>query len=190
MDGINTTPEFVQDSLNSSGNVVILEFFTHCCINCIHSIADVRTVYGEIMEGVPEARLSVVSVHSPKFAREKETASLQSFVDQLQMGEYSLVLNDKDCRLWNELGIFCWPTLVVLGPNPKGAGMNLLFTLSGEGHRNVLKILLSSTLQYLNRKLAWDSLPSKDVADSARKLTKSRTDEGLRFPGMLWCFVD
>ncbi len=54
------------------GRVVILDFWTEGCINCIHIIPTLR----RIEERFPE-KVVVIGVHSPKFANEKNAASVQ-----------------------------------------------------------------------------------------------------------------
>ncbi|OXA50455.1 NHL repeat-containing protein 2 [Folsomia candida] len=189
LEAINTTELPKLDSLN--GNIVLVEFFTHCCINCIHSIEDVREVYEDVTKS--DSRnglgLKIVSIHSPKFTREKELESIKSFTEQFKM-DYSDVVNDPGCELWNELGISCWPTLLILGPNPDGDGMNLLFTMMGEGHKHILKLILSSALAYFRHKLR---VTGNDMVDggqisSQRKVPQEETvekpfDHILRYPG-------
>lgn len=133
--------------------------------------------------------LKIVSIHSPKFTREKELESIKSFTEQFKM-DYSDVVNDPGCELWNELGISCWPTLLILGPNPDGDGMNLLFTMMGEGHKHILKLILSSALAYFRHKLR---VTGNDMVDggqisSQRKVPQEETvekpfDHILRYPG-------
>jgi len=75
------------------------------------------------------------------------------------------VVNDSEARLWHELEVSCWPTLVLLGPHG-----NLLFSLVGEGHCDRLNLFTASTLRYYGEqgllnthsvgiKLYKDSLP-------------------------------
>lgn len=75
------------------------------------------------------------------------------------------VVNDSEARLWHELEVSCWPTLVLLGPRG-----NLLFSLVGEGHRDRLMLFADTALRYyreqglltthtVGTKLYRDSLP-------------------------------
>uniref|UniRef100_A0A671KPI2 NHL repeat-containing protein 2-like n=1 Tax=Sinocyclocheilus anshuiensis TaxID=1608454 RepID=A0A671KPI2_9TELE len=75
--------------------------------------------------------LVVIGVHSAKFPNEKVLQNVRSAV--LRYDITHPVVNDSDARLWQELEVSCWPTLVVLGPRG-----NLLFSLVGEGHREQL----------------------------------------------------
>lgn len=105
----------------------------------------------------------VVGVHSAKFPNEKVLQNIRSAV--LRYDITHPVVNDSDARLWQELEVSCWPTLVLLGPRG-----NLLFSLVGEGHRERLFLFTAAALKYYRErgllkdhgvgiKLYRDSLP-------------------------------
>ncbi|XP_062859811.1 NHL repeat-containing protein 2 [Trichomycterus rosablanca] len=143
-----------------SGKVVVLDFFTYCCINCMHLLPDLHQL--EQLHTVKDG-LVVVGVHSAKFPNEKVLQNIISAV--LRYGITHPVVNDSDARLWQELEVSCWPTLVILGPRG-----NLLFSLVGEGHRERLFLFTAAALKHyekkgllrdhaVGRKLLRDSLP-------------------------------
>ncbi|XP_017338651.1 NHL repeat-containing protein 2 isoform X1 [Ictalurus punctatus] len=143
-----------------SGKVVVLDFFTYCCINCMHILPDLHKL--EQLHTVKDG-LVVVGVHSAKFPNEKVSQNICSAV--LRYGITHPVVNDSDARLWNELEVSCWPTLVILGPRG-----NLLFSLVGEGHREHLFLFTAGALKHygqqgllrdhaVEKKLLKDSLP-------------------------------
>ncbi|XP_056325360.1 NHL repeat-containing protein 2 [Danio aesculapii] len=143
-----------------SGKVVLLDFFTYCCINCIHILPDLHQL--EKSYSVEDG-LIVVGVHSAKFPNEKVLQNVQSAVLRYDISHP--VVNDSDARLWQELEVSCWPTLVLLGPRG-----NLLFSLVGEGHREHLFLFTAAALKHYREqgllkdhnvgiKLYRDSLP-------------------------------
>ncbi|XP_045925412.1 NHL repeat-containing protein 2 [Micropterus dolomieu] len=149
-------------SLNKelAGKVVLLDFFTYCCINCMHILPDLHQL--EKKHSVKDG-LVVVGVHSAKFPNEKVVDNVCSAV--LRYDIHHPVVNDSEARLWHELEVSCWPTLVLLGPRG-----NLLFSLVGEGHRDRLMLFTDSALRYYGEqgllkthtvgiKLYRDSLP-------------------------------
>ncbi|XP_029933535.1 NHL repeat-containing protein 2 isoform X2 [Myripristis murdjan] len=110
-----------------------------------------------------EDGLVVVGVHSAKFPNEKVLENVRSAV--LRYDICHPVVNDSEARLWHELEVSCWPTLVLLGPRG-----NLLFSLVGEGHRDRLMLFADTALRYyreqglltthtVDTKLYRDSLP-------------------------------
>nr|XP_023652750.1 NHL repeat-containing protein 2 isoform X1 [Paramormyrops kingsleyae] len=148
------------------GKVVVLDFFTFCCINCMHLLPDLQ----ELERRHPvEDGLLVVGVHSAKFPHEREAASVRSAVLRHAIGHP--VVNDAHACLWQALEVSCWPTLVLLGPRG-----NLLFSLVGEGHRDRLFLFAQASLRHygqagqlrpgaaLQEKLCRDSTPPSALA--------------------------
>ncbi|XP_022051733.1 NHL repeat-containing protein 2 [Acanthochromis polyacanthus] len=131
-------------SLNKelAGKVVLLDFFTYCCINCIHILPDLHQL--EEKHPVKDG-LVIVGVHSAKFPNEKVLDNIRSAV--LRYDIIHPVVNDGEARLWHELEVSCWPTLVLLGPRG-----NLLFSLVGEGHRDRLMLFTEVALRYYGEK--------------------------------------
>ena len=54
------------------GSFLLLDFWTFCCVNCLHVLDELRDVEAEFADV-----LVVVGVHSPKFDNEKGTASIR-----------------------------------------------------------------------------------------------------------------
>ncbi|XP_074518642.1 NHL repeat-containing protein 2 [Halichoeres trimaculatus] len=131
-------------SLNKelAGKVVLLDFFTYCCINCMHILPDLHHL--EEKHSVKDG-LVIIGVHSAKFPNEKVLDNIRSAV--LRYDICHPVVNDSEALLWHELEVSCWPTLVLLGPRG-----NLLFSLVGEGHRSKLTLFTDITLRYYREK--------------------------------------
>ncbi len=92
------------------GHIVILHFWTFCCINCMHALAQLR----EIEAAFPHNELIVVSVHSPKFPNEKFTETVRDAV--LRYGVDHPVVNDRGMHLWRQYAVRAWPTLIFISP--------------------------------------------------------------------------
>ena len=89
--------------------------------------------------------LCVLGVHSAKFDNEKDSANILSAV--LRYNITHPVVNDHEAVMWNELGVQCWPTLLLVGPDGK-----MLFMLMGESHLDVLPLVVGETLKYYKDK--------------------------------------
>ena len=98
------------------GKLVILDFWTTCCINCMHVLSSLRRVE----EAFPE-EVVVIGVHSPKFAAERNAANLREAV--ARYGIVHPVVNDPDMVLWREYGVRAWPTLVFVSPDGAVIGL-------------------------------------------------------------------
>jgi DNA-binding beta-propeller fold protein YncE len=108
------------------GRVVLLDFWTLCCINCIHTIPDLAK-----LEAKYPGVLVVIGVHTPKFDNEKETESIRKAILRYEVSHP--VVNDANQAIWRRYGVNSWPTLVLI--DPEG---NIFKVGSGEGLYDVL----------------------------------------------------
>jgi len=108
------------------GRVVILDFWTEGCINCIHIIPILRAIEQKYPEQVV-----VVGVHSPKFANERNAASVKDAIERYEI--HHPIIHDPKMTIWNAYAIQAWPTLVVIG-----ADGNILEQIPGEPDRDRL----------------------------------------------------
>jgi len=98
------------------GKVVLLDFWTYCCINCLHVIPELA----RLEEKYP-LDLVVIGVHSAKFTNEQGGGNLRQAV--LRYGVRHPVVNDPGLTMWREYGVRAWPTLVLIDPAGKVAGV-------------------------------------------------------------------
>ncbi|XP_015722779.1 NHL repeat-containing protein 2 [Coturnix japonica] len=161
------------------GKVVVLDFFTYCCINCLHLLPDLHELEHQYSD---KDGLVIIGVHSAKFPNEKVLDNIKSAVLRYDIGHP--VVNDADATLWHELEVSCWPTLVILGPRG-----NMLFSLVGEGHKEKLFLFTSITLKFYKErgqikdnsigiKLYKDSLPPSPLLFPG-KVTVDKSGERL-----------
>lgn len=104
------------------GKVVVLDFWTFCCVNCLHVLDELRPLEEEFADV-----LVTVGVHSPKFEHEADPDALAAAVERYAI-EHP-VLDDPDLTTWQAYSARAWPTLVVV--DPEG---HIVAHLSGEGH--------------------------------------------------------
>ncbi|MDJ0311936.1 NHL domain-containing thioredoxin family protein [Arthrobacter sp. H35-D1] len=104
------------------GKIVILDFWTFCCINCLHVIDELRP-----LEEKYKDVLVTVGVHSPKFEHEADPVALAAAVERYDI--HHPVLDDPELVTWQAYSARAWPTLVVV--DPEGY---IVAHLSGEGH--------------------------------------------------------
>jgi thiol-disulfide isomerase/thioredoxin len=118
---LNTSRPLTADDLK--GRIILLDFWTYCCINCMHVIPDLKYLEEKFGDG-----LTVIGVHSAKFKNERDTDNIRNAI--LRYGIHHPVVNDFDFSTWQAFGIRAWPTFVLI--NPKGTIEQLY---SGEGNR-------------------------------------------------------
>jgi len=118
------------------GKIVLLDFWTYCCINCMHVIPDLKYLE-EKYAGRP---LVVIGVHSAKFTNEKEVANIRQAVLRYEV-EHPVVV-DSDFTVWQQYAVRAWPTVAMV--DPEGY---LLAVFSGEGNREILDHYLEVALE-------------------------------------------
>jgi len=116
------------------GRFLLLDFWTLCCVNCHHVLAELRdleTTYADV--------LTVVGVHSPKFEHEKLADTVLQAIHRHDI--HHPVLNDPDMTTWQAYGVRAWPTLVLVDPEGQ-----IVATYSGEGHGHAIDALLQELI--------------------------------------------
>ena len=108
------------------GKLVLLDFWTYCCINCMHVLPDLRYLENRYRDS-----LTVIGIHSPKFPNERVGTQLQKAINRHHIRHP--VANDPQFQLWRTYGIKAWPSLILIDPEGYVLGV-----LRGEGHREQL----------------------------------------------------
>ena len=113
------------------GRFVLLDFWTFCCINCLHVLDELRPLEERYSD-----ELVVVGVHSPKFVHEADADALAAAVDRYEV--HHPVLDDPELRTWQAYTARAWPTLVLV--DPEGY---VVAQYAGEGHAYAIAALLA-----------------------------------------------
>jgi thiol-disulfide isomerase/thioredoxin len=108
------------------GRIIILDFWTYCCINCLHILP-----YLKYLERKYQDSLTVIGVHSAKFDNEQESENIRQAI--LRYDIEHAVLVDQGFRVWQEYAVRAWPTLMII--DPEGY---VIHYVSGEGKREFL----------------------------------------------------
>lgn len=119
-EGETLAPEFptdldwinVENPLTMSGlvgKIVIFDFWTYGCINCLHVIPVLEQVEQKFAEEVV-----VIGVHSAKFENEGQTENLRQIVQRY--GIHHPVINDNEFAVWRNYGARAWPTIAIVDP--------------------------------------------------------------------------
>jgi YVTN family beta-propeller protein len=148
------------------GKVVLLDFWTYGCINCIHIIPDLKK-----LEAKYPNQLVVIGVHSAKFENEKQTENIRRIILRYEI-EHP-VYNDADFRVWQSYGVRAWPTQVVIDPAGYVVG-----AVSGEGNYELIDRVVARLVDEFRQRGALNEEPLK--------LTLERAGVGdlpLAFPG-------
>ena len=116
MDWFNLAPTQKKPSLSKDlqGKLVVIDFWSSCCINCIHVLAEVKRLEEKFED---RSEIEFIGCHCAKFDNEKNSALLRAAI--LRYDIRHPVCNDKEFELWSENGVNCWPTVIVIGPHGK-----------------------------------------------------------------------
>ena len=150
------------------GKVVLLDFWTYGCINCIHIIPDLKK-----LEEKYANQLVVIGVHSAKFQNEKETENIRRIILRYEI-EHP-VYNDSEYAVWQSYGVRAWPTQVLIDP----AGY-VIGGVSGEGNYEIIDQAIAKTVEEFRKKGQLKEEPLKLVLERAKV-----GDLPLAFPGKI-----
>ncbi|MER5431096.1 NHL domain-containing thioredoxin family protein [Streptomyces sp. NPDC002588] len=113
------------------GRIVVLDFWTFCCVNCLHVLDELRE-----LEEKHRDTVVVIGVHSPKFVHEAEHQAVVDAVERYGVGHP--VLDDPELATWKQYAVRAWPTLVVIDPEGYVVAQH-----AGEGHVHAIERLVA-----------------------------------------------
>lgn len=126
------------------GKVVLLDFWTYGCINCIHIIPDLKK-----LEKKYAKELVVIGVHSAKFDNEKATENIRTAA--LRYGIEHPIANDNKFTIWQAYDVNAWPTQVLIDPDGKYIGR-----VGGEGNYEVIDTFIGHTVKVFDERKKMD----------------------------------
>ncbi|MGE5176963.1 MAG: thioredoxin-like domain-containing protein [Hyphomicrobiales bacterium] len=156
------------------GHVVLLDFWTYCCINCMHVLPDLAY----LEEKYAAEPFVVVGVHSAKFENESHRATVRAAINRYEIRHPVIV--DEGMRLWSEYAVKSWPTLVLIGADGRVRG-----GVAGEGNRAVLDEAIGKALTDAR---AAGILAAGPVRFAREQSVRATT--GLAFPGKVVADVE
>lgn len=116
---LNSEPLSIDDL---RGKVVLVDFWTYTCINCIRTLPYVTSWYDKYHD----QGFVVVGVHTPEFEFEKKTENVQNAIERYKIN-YP-VAQDNDFRTWDNYDNRYWPAKYLIDANGK-----IRYTHFGEG---------------------------------------------------------
>jgi DNA-binding beta-propeller fold protein YncE len=129
------------------GKFVLLDFWTYCCINCMHLLPEL-----EKLEKAYPQELVVIGVHSPKFDAERDSGRVLEAIRRY--GIRHPVINDKNRQLWDLFEVRAWPTLVLI--DPEGY---VVWGKSGETPFEALDAVLRPAIAFYKQRGLMDLTP-------------------------------
>jgi thiol-disulfide isomerase/thioredoxin/sugar lactone lactonase YvrE len=97
------------DLKDLKGKFVVLDFWTYCCINCIHVLPELKK-----LEKAYPNEVVVIGVHSAKFEGEQDSQNITDAVLRYEI-EHPVV-NDAEMKIWRKYGVQSWPSFRIIDP--------------------------------------------------------------------------
>ncbi len=154
------------DLKDLKGKIVVLDFWTYCCINCMHVLPDLK-----FLEEKYGKQLVVIGVHSAKFDNEKDSKNIRDAIMRYDIQHP--VVNDSDMIIWRKFGTRAWPTLALIDPEGRYCGSQ-----SGEGNRELFDNVIGKLVEYHRFKGTLDETPLVFQTESSKVQPTP-----LRYPG-------
>jgi thiol-disulfide isomerase/thioredoxin len=150
------------------GKVVLLDFWTYGCVNCMHIIPDLKK-----LEAKYANQLVVIGIHSAKFKNEKDTENIRHIILRYEL-EHP-VYNDSDFSVWQSYGVRAWPTQVLIDP-----GGYIIGGVSGEGNYELIDRVVAKAVDEFRKRGELNEQPLNLVLERAKV-----GDLPLAFPGKI-----
>lgn len=156
------------------GKLVLLDFWTYGCINCMHILPDLKR-----LEELYANELVVIGVHSAKFENEGNLANLRQIIARYEITHP--VVNDRNYEIWQQYAVRAWPTTVLIDPRGR-----VMAAHSGEGVYAAFAQLIKDAVERFEREgilnraplvslsqvingTSFLSFPGKVIVDSERE---------------------
>lgn len=176
---ITKAPEFPSgfDWINSDkplsledmrGHVIVLDFWTYCCINCMHTLP----VLAELEKKYEQKPVVFIGVHSAKFFNEQDKKNIEQAVMRYEISHPVIV--DKKMTIWQKYDVSGWPTIAII--DPKGT---IVYKQSGEGQKE----MVNDTIEVLLEKHSRDGTLARTPIRIAHSVYKDPST--LSYPGKL-----
>ncbi len=160
---LNTEKPLTIESLR--GKFVVLDFWTYCCINCMHILPELA----KLEQAYPN-QVVVIGVHSAKFDGEKLDDNVRQAVLRHRIAHP--VVNDADHAIWDAYAVTSWPSIRII--DPEG---NFIAGESGELQFEMLDRFLKDAIPHYRMNGTLDETPRKFATE------RLETAGVLRFPG-------
>ena len=148
------------------GKIVLVDFWTYCCINCMHVLPDLAW-----LEEKYANQLVVIGVHSAKFDNEKDEANIRNAIMRYEIKHP--VVNDNEMLIWRKFGTRAWPTLALIDAEGRYIGSQ-----GGEGNRELFDTVIGKLVEYHRARGTLDETPL-----SFRLESNNAQPTPLRYPG-------
>jgi thiol-disulfide isomerase/thioredoxin len=129
---LNSGPLTISDL---RGKVVLVDFWTYGCYNCVNTLPRVARLY----DTYKDKGLVVIGIHTPEFPFEKSTGNVQAAIKR--HGIHYPVAQDNEFATWNAYGNEYWPAQYIVDQSGK-----IVFEHAGEGQYDEIERVVRKLL--------------------------------------------
>ena len=161
---INSEP-FTLTGMHEEGKVVLIDFWTYTCINCIRTLPYVRVWH----EKYADHGLVILGVHTPEFKFEEVYDNVVEAAGKFTL-EYPIV-QDNDFGTWRAFNNRYWPAKYLIDHNGK-----IRYSHFGEGKYEETELKIREILTeagYDVSDITTDTDPGPPVASAAMEATSA-----------------
>jgi thiol-disulfide isomerase/thioredoxin len=172
-------PEFSQDAkwfntakplskADLKGKFVLLDFWTYCCINCMHILPELKKLEQQFPNN-----LVVIGVHTAKFETEKKSDNIRDAILRYEI-EHPVV-NDASMEMWRHYEVSSWPTIWLIDPEGMAVQVH-----SGEFKAEGVAHVINLALPFYRQQGLLEEKPMKLELEADKE-----EPTPLRFPGKI-----
>ena len=132
----------------AKGNVVLIDFWTYTCINCVRTLPFLT----EWDRKYRDHGLVIIGVHTPEFEFEERIENVEVAI--AEHGIEYLVAIDNDYRTWRAFENRWWPRKFLIGPTDDGTAMGVRYDHIGEGHYEESEHAIRNALEAVGKDLS------------------------------------
>ena len=152
------------------GQVVVVDFWTYCCINCMHILPDLSYLENKYAS----EPVVFIGVHSAKFANEASRETIRAAIQRYEIN-HPVVIDDQ-MKIWRAYAARSWPTVVIIDPRGYEVGR-----VAGEENREIIDQTIAQALQQGRSAKSLGKEPLRIRRDASVRATT-----GLSFPGKVF----
>lgn len=132
----------------AKGNVVLIDFWTYTCINCVRTLPFLTAWDAKYRDH----GLVILGVHTPEFEFEKLPANISAAIAEHGI-QYDVPI-DNDYRTWRAFRNRYWPAKYLIGPTDDGSPMGIRYFHFGEGHYEETEQEIREALEAVGKDLS------------------------------------
>lgn len=149
--------ELFLDDLEQEDKVVLIDFWTYTCINCIRTLPYLKSWHDEYADD----GLVIIGVHTPEFEFEKDAENVEEAIADFEL-QYA-VMQDNDYATWRAYNNRYWPAKYLIDKDGE-----IRYTHFGEGEYDETEQWIQELLEESGSDVSDESIDNPDYEVNTR----------------------